>query len=166
MSTDKLIQDGISPIYTQMRGFIAETSIFSHDSSLLFLYSANNLYVHSVETGECICSLKGHKSKIVSLIIDPSNHLRLISLDKHGMVKVWDYLRSKCVDTINLPSLLQQKQRNSTYSSLTGCQTISSSIQSMDKFEHIYCIVNNDHIISINIKTKKVHPIIYNVAKV
>lgn len=164
MATERkeLIENGISPIYNQMRGFIAETSIFSHDSSLLFLYSSNNVYVHSVETGECICSLKGHKSNVVSLIIDPSNHLRLISLDEHGIIKIWDYLRSKCIDTINLPSILQQKEIDVTFSSLTGCQTKTQ----FQQFQYIYCVVNNDHIISIDIKTKKIHPIVYGVSRV
>eukprot|EP01083_Nonionella_stella_P068947 183438_1 len=153
-----------TPIHNEMRGFIASQSIFSHDSSLLFLYSGHTIYIHSVETGECICSLKGHQSEIVSLIMNPSNHLQLVSMDKHGTIKLWDYLRCTCIDSIDVSSITQLN-KGSIYSSLAGCKPVTTSTKSMDKHLYVYCIVNQQHIIAINLNTKHIHPIISNVAK-
>merc|ERR1712228_12658 len=72
------------------------------------------------------------------------------------------------MDTIDLPSILEL-ERGPIYLSLCGCKTLTSlssaNSKIIDKHLYIYCIVNHQHIIGINTKTKCIKPIIYNVAR-
>jgi len=165
-TTTKDATPSYAPVCHQMRGFIAEQAIFSHDSSLLFLYSANNIYIHSVQTGECICCLKGHLARVVSLVINPCNHLQLVSMDERGTIKIWDYLRSKCVDSI------AAKHSGQQYASLTACKAMSASSSSsasashsLSRHSYVYCLLNQQHIVAINLRTKHVTPIIHDIGK-
>ena len=86
----------------ELRGFIANESLFSHDSSLLFLFCNKEIYIHSVNTAKCICILRGHTNKIVSILMNPLNAFEIITLDISGVIKIWDYLKQECVKTIHL----------------------------------------------------------------
>lgn len=164
-----------APICKQMRGFIGSQCLFSHDSSLLFLYSYKTIYVHSVQTTECICSLIGHHARITSLLINPTNRLQLMSMDESGTIKIWDHLRSKCVQTIDVASAASKwhdhqdsAQKYPTFSLLAGCSSVESDFPSTasSKRHFVFCVMNQRVLLVINIKSQSVNVLVNALSEV
>eukprot|EP01083_Nonionella_stella_P017105 47799_1 len=64
-------------------------TVFSDDGKLLFCCAANDIRIYSVKNGELIGVLRGHTDKVLGLVLNPQNHLQLISAGLDNTVRVW-----------------------------------------------------------------------------
>lgn len=116
--------------------------------------------------GRCISKLNGHKSPINSLIINPLNFLQILTLDNSGIINMFDIMNSKLLRSISISELLDLPALK--FSSL--CSNVSSATAD----SYLYCIVNDQHIIRIDLNatlinnnnTSIIKPIIFDVKKV
>jgi WD40 repeat protein len=66
--------------------------IFSKHINYIFLTSGSNVRVYSLKTGELVHTLSGiHRTLLVACFLHPDNPLQLVTVDKEGVLIVWDY---------------------------------------------------------------------------
>lgn len=67
-------------------------SLFSHDSKYILVASGIKIKVFNVASGECIQTLKYHRTPVVSLQENKANPLQIYSCSEDGTIVRWDYL--------------------------------------------------------------------------
>lgn len=75
---------------------------FSLDSSLLAYVCFHGIIkLLDARTGECIASLRGHKSVVTCIIFLPDSRIgQLASASEDGTIKIWDITTEECISTL------------------------------------------------------------------
>ncbi|GBN49466.1 WD repeat-containing protein 75 [Araneus ventricosus] len=76
--------------------------LFSHDSKFLIIASGSDVKVHSIQSGECVHILRYHKTRVISLQENKTNHLQVFSCSDDGFVVRWDHSEGKLLQVYNL----------------------------------------------------------------
>ncbi|GBN19142.1 WD repeat-containing protein 75 [Araneus ventricosus] len=76
--------------------------LFSHDSKFFLIASGSDVKVHSIQSGECVHILRYHKTRVISLQENKTNHLQVFSCSDDGFVVRWDHSEGKLLQVYNL----------------------------------------------------------------
>ncbi|KAF8792694.1 Serine/threonine-protein kinase PLK1 like protein [Argiope bruennichi] len=76
--------------------------LFTRDSKYLIIACGSDVKVHSIQSGECVHILRYHKTRVISLQENKTNHLQVFSCSDDGIVVRWDHSEGKCLQVYNL----------------------------------------------------------------
>ncbi|GFY69144.1 WD repeat-containing protein 75 [Trichonephila inaurata madagascariensis] len=76
--------------------------LFTPDSKYLMIASGSDVKSYAIQSGECIHSLKYHKTQVISLQENTGNCLQIYSCSEDGVVVRWDYSVGKILQVYEL----------------------------------------------------------------